>query len=105
VLVMYASTIVETGTKLQIFEHPAHPYTRGLLKSIPTLFGKTNRLPAIAGYVPSPFNYPMGCHFLDRCPYAFDRCATEAPELETIENGGHQAACFVAHKLFEGRLE
>jgi oligopeptide/dipeptide ABC transporter ATP-binding protein len=105
VLVMYASTIVETGTKQQIFEHPAHPYTRGLLQSIPTLFGKTNRLPAIAGYVPSPFNYPMGCHFRDRCLYAFDRCATEAPELETIENGGHQAACFVAHKLFEGRLE
>jgi oligopeptide/dipeptide ABC transporter ATP-binding protein len=105
VLVMYASTIVESGTKAQIFEHPAHPYTRGLLQSIPTLFGSSKRLPAIAGYVPSPFNYPSGCHFRDRCPYAVDRCAAEGPKLENIENGGHQAACFVARKLVEGRLE
>jgi peptide/nickel transport system ATP-binding protein/oligopeptide transport system ATP-binding protein len=105
VLVMYASNIVETGTREQIFEHPSHPYTRGLLQSIPTLFGGNHRLHAIAGYVPSPFNYPSGCHFRDRCPHAFDRCATEAPELLNIENGSHQAACFVAHKLFEGRLK
>lgn len=105
VLVMYASNIVETGTKEQIFEHPSHPYTRGLLQSIPTLFGRNNRLHAIAGYVPSPFNYPSGCHFRDRCPHAFDRCAAEEPELFNIENGGHQAACFIAHKLFEGQLK
>jgi peptide/nickel transport system ATP-binding protein/oligopeptide transport system ATP-binding protein len=105
VLVMYASNIVESGTKEQIFEQPSHPYTRGLLHSIPTLFGSNNRLHAIAGYVPSPFNYPSGCHFRDRCPHAVDRCAVEEPKLVNIENGGHQAACFVADKLFEGRLE
>jgi peptide/nickel transport system ATP-binding protein/oligopeptide transport system ATP-binding protein len=104
VLVMYASNIVEMGTKEQIFAHPSHPYTRGLLQSIPTLLGRQKRLHAIAGYVPPPLDYPSGCHFRNRCPHAFDRCAEEKPALLSIEANGHRAACFVADKLFEGHL-
>ncbi len=99
VMVMYASKIVESGTKEQLFDHPAHPYTRGLLRSIPKLTKKSDRLKAIAGYVPSPLNYPSGCHFRDRCEYAFDRCAREIPDLFALEDSTHRAACFVAARL------
>jgi peptide/nickel transport system ATP-binding protein/oligopeptide transport system ATP-binding protein len=98
VLVMYASKIVEEGGKSDIFDRPAHPYTRGLLKSIPKLAASTGRLRAIPGQVPSPLNYPSGCHFRDRCPHAFDRCVREEPQLVTLESG-HRAACYVAGKL------
>jgi oligopeptide/dipeptide ABC transporter ATP-binding protein len=98
VLVMYASKIVEEGGKSDIFDRPAHPYTRGLLKSIPKLTASTGRLKAIPGQVPSPLNYPSGCHFRDRCPHAFDRCVREEPQLVTLESG-HRAACYVADKL------
>ena len=71
VAVMYASRIVETGPVADIFTRPAHPYTRGLLTSIPRLGdGSGKRLAAIAGSVPSPLDYPSGCHFRDRCPHA-----------------------------------
>lgn len=98
VLVMYASRIAEQGTKEDIFSKPAHPYTRGLLKSIPKLCGVSDRLKAITGQVPSPLNYPSGCHFRDRCSHAFDRCAKEEPQLVELTNG-HSAACFLAKKL------
>ena len=98
VMVMYASKIVEKGTKAELFVRPAHPYTRGLLASIPSLTGTVGKLYAIAGQVPSPLNYPSGCHFRNRCPHAFDRCAQEEPPLFNL-NGGHRAACFVADKL------
>jgi peptide/nickel transport system ATP-binding protein len=78
VAVMYASRIVESGSVADIFTRPAHPYTRGLLDSIPRLGdGSGKRLPAIGGNVPSPLDYPSGCHFRDRCPHAFERCAVE----------------------------
>jgi len=93
VLVMYASRIVEEGTLIDIFSNPSHPYTIGLLKSIPKLGSRSKKLFAIPGSVPSPFNYPQGCHFTDRCPYAFDRCKKEKPLLEEFKNG-HKAACF-----------
>jgi peptide/nickel transport system ATP-binding protein/oligopeptide transport system ATP-binding protein len=98
VMVMYASKIVEKGSKADLFTQPAHPYTRGLLASIPRLTDTSGKLYAIPGQVPSPLNYPSGCHFRDRCPHAFDRCAQEEPGLFDL-NGGHWAACFVAHKL------
>lgn len=98
VLVMYASEIIEQGEKNSIFSHPAHPYTRGLLNSIPKLTVTTERLKAIPGQVPSPLDYPTGCHFRDRCSYAFDRCAEEKPPFVNI-SGGHSAACFLADKL------
>jgi oligopeptide/dipeptide ABC transporter ATP-binding protein len=97
--VMYASKVVEEGDVEDIFSEPAHPYTLGLLKSIPRLSdGKGGPLEAIPGMVPSPENYPSGCRFRDRCTYAFDRCEKEMPELLDVSTG-HRAACFVAGKL------
>ena len=105
VLVMYASRIVEQGSRAQIFSTPAHPYTRGLLQSIPLLSKDTGRLKAIAGNVPSPLSYPSGCHFRDRCPHAFERCASEAPVLFDLNDGWHRAACFIADRLIKTPLQ
>jgi peptide/nickel transport system ATP-binding protein/oligopeptide transport system ATP-binding protein len=98
VIVMYASRIAEEGRLTDIFSTPAHHYTQGLLASIPRLSGTPGRLTAIAGYVPSPFKYPSGCHFRDRCPYAFDRCEKEVPPLIDVSLG-HRSACFLAKTL------
>ncbi len=95
VVVMYASEVVESGSAQDIFSKPSHPYTQGLLKSIPTLKNLTQKLGTIPGQVPSPLNYPKGCRFADRCAFVFDRCRNEKPSLvETGEN--HHAACFLA---------
>jgi len=98
VIVMYASRVVEEGSVGDIFSRPAHPYTKGLLKSIPKLSGETKRLEAISGYVPSPFHYPSGCHFRDRCPHAFDRCSEETPQFVDLTHN-HKAACYIAEKI------
>ncbi|MFZ2039858.1 MAG: ABC transporter ATP-binding protein [Desulfobacterales bacterium] len=103
VLVMYAARIVEAGTREEIFEKPAHPYTRGLLRSIPRLTDKPERLATIGGMVPSPLHYPAGCRFNDRCPHVFDRCRREAPGLLEV-SAGHRAACFLAKKLVRAPL-
>jgi len=102
VVVMYASRIVEEGTREDIFSRPAHPYTRGLLDSIPKLSGGRKRLLTIAGQVPSLLKYPLGCHFLDRCPMAFDRCGRERPPLFDLGEG-HRAACFLAKRHPKGK--
>jgi oligopeptide/dipeptide ABC transporter ATP-binding protein len=96
VAVMYAGRIVETATVRALFERPAHPYTRGLLGSIPTL--KTNRdepLHAIEGAVPSPGALPPGCSFAPRCPFCIPLCETTMPELIEI-TPGHHARCIRA---------
>lgn len=96
VMVMYASRIVEEGSMEEIFSAPLHPYTHSLLKSIPALSdGRGKRLAVIPGSVPSPENYPSGCRFRVRCPFAFERCRKEAPELIPVSNG-RRAACFIA---------
>jgi len=97
VMVMYASRIVEEGSKEEIFSKPAHPYTRGLLESIPKFSADGGRLKTIPGRVPSPFNYTTGCHFFDRCPHSFNRCRSERPKLIDL-GGGHKAACFLVQK-------
>jgi len=94
VMVMYASKIIEEGMRDDIFSNPAHPYTRGLLKSIPRLSGKKEKMQAISGQVPSPLHYPPGCNFYDRCPQAFNRCGEEKPQLEYVSEN-HRAACFL----------
>ncbi len=95
VMVMYASRIVETGSREAVFRHPAHPYTQGLLDAIPRLSGGRQRLTDIPGQVPSPFAYPRGCRFQERCRFARDRCRREDPPLFDC-GGGQQAACFLA---------
>ncbi len=96
IAVMYAGRIVESGSAREIFERPAHPYTRGLLGSIPTL--KTDRhqpLHAIEGAVPSPFALPAGCSFAPRCPLCIPACEAAMPALVTL-SPGHQARCIRA---------
>ena len=102
VVVMYASRIAEEASRDDIFAKPAHPYTQGLLNSIPklTATAEGGRLEAIPGQVPSPYNYPSGCHFRDRCAHAFDRCAREIPPLMNVGEG-HRAACWIADKLIQ----
>jgi len=99
VAVMYASKIVETSDVKTIFKNPMHPYTLGLLRSIPRIDSSSGELYAIPGQVPHPTEFPPGCHFAPRCPLAFDRCQREQPELQEAESG-HQVACFaVANNL------
>lgn len=93
VAVMYASKIAEYGEVNQIFYNPKHPYTIGLLNSIPKLSQSKSRLATIEGNVPPPTNYPVGCHFCTRCPFAIEKCWNEQPPLFQIENG-HTAACW-----------
>lgn len=93
VVVMYAGRIAETGTVEQIFNNPVHPYTKGLLESIPTLETKRKSLlKTIKGMVPALHEMPSGCRFQNRCPYAVEECGRDQPPLEEIESG-HYAAC------------
>ena len=93
--VMYLGALVETAPARQLFADPRHPYTRLLIESVPSVFGRRhNNLALEAGEMPSPFSVPSGCRFRDRCPLAFDRCASEAPELVATEpDGVHRTAC------------
>ena len=97
VAIMYAGKIVERSNTRAIFNHPFHPYTVGLLNSLPGATGqKKKRLDAIPGVVPNPLNLPSGCRFRDRCPRAADLCAQTEPEL--LENeAGHTVACHFPH--------
>ena len=94
VAVMYAGRIAEQAPVAQLFAHPRHPYTRGLLASIPRLSTpRKTRLPVIEGMVPGLRDLPPGCRFQNRCPHRQDRCAASAPALESV-SPGHDAACF-----------
>ncbi len=81
ILVMYAGQVVEEGDADAIFAQPRHPYTEGLLRSIPRIAGRVSRLAVIPGSVPSPRQWPPGCRFHPRCPYAWERCRREEPQL------------------------
>jgi oligopeptide/dipeptide ABC transporter ATP-binding protein len=96
VAVLYAGRIVESGPVREIFAHPAHPYTRGLLGSIPTLSTNRNEpLAAIPGGVPSPGALPPGCSFAPRCPLVIPACSAAMPALVAIAPG-HHARCIRA---------
>jgi oligopeptide transport system ATP-binding protein len=95
VLVMYAGNIVESGPVHQIFKYHRHPYTRGLLRSIPRLdVSHSLRLEAIPGSPPDLIHPPPGCAFAPRCRYFVDCCLREQPPLYSIAQG-HYSACFV----------
>jgi peptide/nickel transport system ATP-binding protein len=98
ICVMYAGRVVERGTADQIFHGPQHPYTWGLLKSIPRLDGtRDEELVPISGRPPSLINRPSGCHFHPRCPYAQEAHKRIDPRLEAIPGDpGHSAACLLA---------
>ena len=84
VAVMYLGQIVEEADVVTLFDHPRHPYTRGLLKSIPKITGERERLHIIEGTVPLLSQIPDGCRFAPRCPYATDACRTAHPKLERV---------------------
>lgn len=98
VAVMYASKIVEYGSAVQIFENPLHPYTQGLMKSIPRVGNHAERLNVIEGSVPPPTHFPKGCHFCTRCEFADEKCWNEKPDLVEYETG-HVAACWKIEEL------
>jgi oligopeptide/dipeptide ABC transporter ATP-binding protein len=95
VVVMYAGRVVERAPVAELFETPQHPYTIGLLGSIPRLDAQRSRLASIEGQVPSPLRRPSGCSFADRCPFADGQCRASAPPLRNIE-GQHHSACWKA---------
>jgi len=95
VLVMYAGQVIERCAAGRLFAEPQHPYTVGLLGSIPRLHLEQERLSAIEGFVPDAAALPAGCRFEPRCPFAIDRCKEEVPPLAEVSRG-HHAACWRA---------
>jgi oligopeptide/dipeptide ABC transporter ATP-binding protein len=95
VVVMYLGRVMEEGAVDDIFHAPKHPYTRALLRSIPSMYGEMRTaLPVIAGTLPHPFNRPPGCPFHPRCPDAFDRCLASVPAPADV-------SCFLYHETVD----
>ena len=101
VAVMYAGRIIEQGERTDVLGQALHPYTQGLLRSIPALAVPGQRLPEISGVVPSPAQWPIGCRFATRCPLAEDRCRREVPGA-TSRSDNHVVSC---HAVEEGRAQ
>ena len=93
VLVMYGGRIVEEAPVRDLYATPLHPYTQGLLASLPRLDQKGQELVSIPGQPPSMYAEPSACSFAPRCPHAFDRCFSEVPDLVEVRPG-HRSACF-----------
>ena len=104
VAVMYAGHIVEYADVDTIFARPRHPYTAGLLGSIPKLGLRTERLKVIPGNVPNPAEFPPGCKFHPRCPVAVERCRVENPPLAPLVPG-HDVRCWRAAEVEAGTLD
>jgi len=95
--VMYAGRIVERGAVNEIFLNPRHPYTRGLLESLPRVKGK--KLESIPGQVPKLSELPPGCKFAPRCRYVIEECHIKEPELRTVEDSTHLSRCIRAREI------
>lgn len=93
--VMYAGNLIEVGEVFEIFDNPKHPYTRLLMKALPTITKDEGRLETIKGSVPNLAEERPGCGFADRCPYAKDICKQQKPELREVSEG-HMCACLFA---------
>jgi oligopeptide/dipeptide ABC transporter ATP-binding protein len=105
VIVMYAGQVVEQGTVDEVLVNPRAPYTMGLLESIPTVDKRGGRLSAIKGTVPNPFNMPPACRFEPRCPYAWDLCREEGPQLYQVgRSTGQRARCHLHTAAGAARL-
>jgi peptide/nickel transport system ATP-binding protein len=98
VMVMYGGQRVETGSVDAIFESPEHPYTEGLLRSMPSSDARGGHLASIPGQPPAPWNLPPGCRFAPRCPYAVDRCR-EAPPALVAAGEDHAVRCVRVDEL------
>ncbi len=99
VLVMYAGTVAERASAVELFKHPRHPYTMGLLSSIPRLEGlRKTHLNTIRGMVPSLYDLPGGCRFQNRCPYAMPGCQIDPPALRAVGDDDHVASCYLYNK-------
>jgi len=94
VVVMYLGRIVEASNVREVFHNPKHPYTQGLMHSIPSLASVKERLEPIKGVVPDPFEVPPGCGFEPRCPHAMEICKTKMPDLKEVAPG-HTTACWL----------
>jgi oligopeptide transport system ATP-binding protein len=97
IIVMYLGTIAEIADSSTMYENPLHPYTKALLSAVPIPDPPKERLRKriiLKGDVPSPTKERIGCPFMERCSYAFDRCATSRPALTEVESG-HMVACFL----------
>jgi peptide/nickel transport system ATP-binding protein len=102
VVVMYAGSTMEKADRYETFGAPHHPYTEGLLQSLPAYGGERERLRPIPGQPPSLINLPGGCPFHPRCPYVMDRCRAEMPPLfEVGGNPAHTSACWLSRDLVE----
>lgn len=105
VYVMYAGKVMEHTDVFTLFKQAEHPYTAGLLRSIPRIDAVKDRLYSIPGVVPNLLHLPAGCSFSTRCPYAMDRCYEERPELVCLEAEKHELRCFSCMTKFEREAE
>jgi oligopeptide/dipeptide ABC transporter ATP-binding protein len=104
VAVMYAGQVVEYCTVSQVFERTLHPYTAGLLASLPRLGVKQRTLRVIPGNVPNPAHFPVGCRFHPRCPLADDRCRRDEPAMRAFGDG-HLSRCWRAEEIAAGLVD
>lgn len=98
IYVMYAGKVMETADALSLFERPIHPYTRGLISSIPSIKKRAQKLTSIPGSVPSLVSPPKGCRFHPRCQFAHESCEKEEPPLVEVEEG-HWVSCLHVDKV------
>ena len=94
IVVMYAGKVVESAPVKELFKHPKHPYTKGLMMAIPKMGTRKQPLGSIPGTVPSPEEMPAGCRFAERCPFAMEVCHTKEPPLTTFTND-HSTSCWL----------